>query len=120
MINIITSSRYKVNRKEIINNANNYLNEAGFLETDVLNIIFIGKNKMRAISQKYKKENEALPVLSFKYSDQGDKYLNTDKEKLLGEIFICYPQAVLLAAQREKRVENIILNLIEHGIENIL
>jgi len=77
-----------------------------------LNIIFIGRTKMKSIASKYKKEREALPVLSFAYDHE--------KDNLLGEVFICYPQAVLLAAERNKTVEVIINSLIEHGIENIL
>jgi len=107
MINITTSSRYKINRKKI---------KETFNIDGVINIIFVGKNKMRLIAKKYKKENLALPVLSFNYDES-----TIDKnEKLLGEVFICYPQAVLLSAERNKKVDDTILNLIKHGIENII
>lgn len=70
---------------------------------------------MKDIALRYKKENIALPVLSFSYLDE-----EGDAEKLLGEIFICYPQAVLLASEREKTVNETIVNLVDHGIETII
>ncbi len=83
-------------------------------ENSRLNIIFVGKNKMRDIAKKYKGEDEALPVLSFSYVN--DPMI---KENTQGEIFICYPQAILLAAERDKKVDNILTMLVKHGVENI-
>ena len=69
---------------------------------------------MKQIATRYKKEPVALPVLSFSYGQP-------EKEDVpIGEVFICYPQAILLAAEREKRVDDIISFLVQHGIENIL
>ncbi|MFN4213068.1 MAG: rRNA maturation RNase YbeY [Microgenomates group bacterium] len=114
MINIICSSRYKIERKKIRSFTNQLLKDKGVIYNFDLNIIFVGKNKMRQISQKYKQENVALPVLSFAYNQkQEDKIF-------LGEIFICYPQAVLLAAQRNKKVDDIIVSLIKHGLDSIV
>jgi ssRNA-specific RNase YbeY (16S rRNA maturation enzyme) len=42
-----------------------------------------------------------------------------ENSRLLGEIFICYPQAVLLAAERNKRVDDIMKFLLEHAIDNL-
>lgn len=84
------------------------MSASGIDSSLTINLVFVGKNKMRKIAAKYKKENVALPVLSFDYGEK------------IGEVFICYPQAVLLAAQRNKKVEEILIYLIKHGIENIL
>lgn len=84
-----------------------------------INIIFIGKRKMLEIANKYKSENEALPVLTFPYLKNNDNISDVPDEKVIGEIFICYPQAVLLAAERNKIVDKMMLELIIHGINNI-
>lgn len=115
MINIISSSRYKITRRKIKQAAKMIFDEYGLTSNYILNIIFIGKIKMRHIVQKYKKENEALPVLSFPYNKE-----KTEGNQLLGEVFICYPQAVLLAAQRNKTVDYILTELIKHGIGNLI
>lgn len=80
-----------------------------------LNVVFVGKRKMREIANTYKNEDVALPVLSFAYKEQVG-----EQENLLGEVIICYPQAVLLAAERGKAVDQMLNALIVHGIENIM
>ncbi len=70
---------------------------------------------MKFFTEKYKNEKETLPILSFKYNE------NTgENEILLGEIVICFPLVILLAAERNKRVDEMINELVKHGIENLL
>lgn len=80
----------------------------------IVNLAFIGRNKMKHLAENYKKEPIALPVLSFFYNEKHEGKI------LLGEIFICYPQAVLLAAERNKRVDEVIDNLVVHGLTNLV
>jgi len=75
----------------------------------------VGKNKMKVYTQKYKNEKETLPILSFKYDENVG-----ETEILLGEIVICFPLVILLAAERNKRVDEMINDLVKHGIENLL
>jgi rRNA maturation RNase YbeY len=114
MINIFSSSRYKLNKKFLREYAQSIVNQYQATTLGVVNIIFVGKRKMLDIANEYKHENVALPVLSFPYKD--DK---NNSEHMLGEIFLCYPQVVLLAAEREKKVEEVTKQLIEHGIQNL-
>lgn len=101
MINIICPSRYKINRKAI-------REKIKIPSSLIVNLIFIGRIKMKRIGQSYKKDNIIHPVLSFFYPEE-----NTV------DIFICYPQAILLAAERNKTVDEIILYLINHAINNL-
>lgn len=114
MISIYCSSRYKLSKKNLSVFAQSVLNGYQIGTTSTLNLVFIGKRKMRAIANTYKNEDVALPVLSFSYLDQP-----VSQEQVIGEVVICYPQAVLLAAERNKKVEDMIKQLIEHGIQNI-
>ncbi len=70
---------------------------------------------MKSISSTYKHEDVALPVLSFPIRDNS----NPEKE-FIGEVFICYPQAILLAAERNRRVDDLMTELVEHGVRNLL
>lgn len=114
MIQIISSSRYKINRRSIKQAAEQTLSQNPQAAHVDLNIVFVGKNKMKSIAKKYKKEDVALPVLSFPYNERQEG--NT----LIGEVLICFPQAVLMAAERNKKVDQIIVTLVEHGIQNLL
>jgi ssRNA-specific RNase YbeY (16S rRNA maturation enzyme) len=115
MINIISSSRYKINRQKIKTFVNNFFEKEQINPEYSLNIVFVGKNKMKVVTQKYKNEKETLPILSFKFDENVG-----EKEILLGEIVICFPLVILLAAERNKRVDEMINDLVKHGIENLL
>jgi len=115
MLRIITSSRYLIDRKRIRLCVAKIFSTLQMDTTLSVNIVFVGKNKMRSIASVYKHEDVALPVLAFPYRNDTDM-----GEPLLGEIFLCYPQVVLLAAERNKRLDVIIDELIEHGIKNLL
>ncbi len=114
MINIISSSRYQINRSQIKEQAKKYLDKVAITEDKTVNIVFVGKNKMKQISLQYKKENVALPVLTFSYRE------NKDPGNVFGEILLCYPQIVLLAAERNRKVDEMIIKMIDHGIKNLL
>lgn len=115
MIHIVTSSRYKVNKSRISELVGQLLSKNGMGEETNVNCVFIGRNKMRQIASTYKKEDVALPVLSFSF--EKDK---PEDGNLLGEVFLCYPQIVLLAAERNKKVEDMIDAMVKHGVENLL
>ncbi len=111
-VNIISSSRYKIERKKVREIAERILREKG-LEDWTVNIIFVGKTKMRRIAFQYKNEKVALPVLSFPLTEK------IEDENILGEIYICYPQVVLLAAEKERTVMKMLEKIIEHGLNNL-
>jgi len=112
MINIISPSRYKVNRKQLRGFITEILKIHQVNLQDPLNIVFVGRTKMRSIAAQYKNENVALPILSFKY--------NEPAHPLFGELIICYPQVVLLAAERNKTVDQTMKQLLDHGINNLI
>ncbi len=114
-INIVCPSRYKINRAFIRKIIREYLDNKGIKvgEETVLNVAFVGKNKMRQLAARYKSEDEALPVLTFPIQEK------IEDESLLGEIVVCYPTAVLMAAEKEKPVDKIIKFLLEHAL-NVL
>ncbi|NMB83794.1 hypothetical protein GYA28_00730 [Candidatus Roizmanbacteria bacterium] len=111
MINIVCPSRYHIARKKIKTDVDAFFISHGLTAEQNLNLVFVGRNKMKAIASRYKKEPVALPVLSFPYAKN---------DGLVGEILICYPQAVLLAAERNKKVDAMLKELIEHGIKNLI
>ena len=116
MLRIITSSRYLVDRKRIRICVEKTYSDLQIDATLSINIVFVGKNKMRLIASTYKHEDVALPVLAFPYRNDGEM----SEEPLLGEIFLCYPQIVLLAAERNKRLDALIEELIIHGMKNLI
>ncbi|GIW63260.1 MAG: hypothetical protein KatS3mg091_062 [Patescibacteria group bacterium] len=111
-VNIFCSSRYKINRKFLKQVLADKLTKAQ-INSGVVNLSIVGKTKMRRISQKYKQEDTALPILTFPYFQQ------QAEEYLIAEIIICYPQAILLAAERNKTVDKLFEALLDHSINTL-
>lgn len=116
MIHIVAPSRYKVYRKQIAAYAQSVQSAHGIDPRAIINIVFVGKRKMMELARTYKQENVALPVLSFAYLDSFD----VSEEPVFGEIIMCYPQVVLLAAEREKTIERVIEDLTDHAFQNLM
>lgn len=114
MITIHSPSRYRINKKQIKELVEKIIKQMDLDPTNSLNVVFVGKVSMKKYALTYKHENEALPVLSFPYKE------HIEGEKLLGEIILCYPQAVIFAAQRSKKVIDILEWLIKHAITNLV
>lgn len=117
VIHITAPSRYKVASGDIRVQAEKLSKKFGFLDTEQINIAFVGRRKMRGVANTYKHEDVALPVLSFPYASETP--IESDELPLAAEIVICYPQAVLLAAERNKKVLDMIIWLIDHAMETV-
>lgn len=114
MVKIVSTSRFKLDKTALAQRAENYLKKLDVNEKFFITVVFVGKRKMHSFSKLYKKEDVALPVLSFFYGQ------DTGSDSPYAEIIVCYPQAVLLAAERNKTVDVQITNLVEHGIRNLV
>ena len=120
MVNVAADPRHKIAKKRLRAFAGKLMADYGYGENYTLNIVFVGSRKMRDIAKKYKSSSKLHPVLSFSYLNKHGQIDETSENKLIGEIFICYPQAVLLAAERQKRVDNMLEELIEHAVKTII
>ncbi len=138
MINIYESARFKLKKKWLMSTIQSYLDQRGVSSELLINFIFVGRRKMLHIATTYKHEPEALPVLCFPYITNKRMIFAPDtpienqvatsqstetslpNDKLLGEVFICFPQAVLLAAEKSKKVNDMMIFLIHHAIDNLL
>src|SRR3989338_6332961 len=112
MIHIACPSRYKINKAAITHAASRFFAKNNIEESTIeCNVAFVGKTKMRQVSNTYKHEDVALPVLSFPFMEKQE-----NGKLFWGEVIMCYPQVVLLAAERNKRVDFMIETLLEHGL----
>jgi ssRNA-specific RNase YbeY (16S rRNA maturation enzyme) len=116
MVKISVSSRYGIDKKSLAEHAQKRLKRAG-AGSFLVNIIIVGKRKMKSIEKACNQDAIAHPVLSFTFNETSAP---TGETPLLGEIFICHPQAVALAAERSRSVNKTLRQLINHGIDNLL
>lgn len=77
-----------------------------------ISIAFVGEKKIKELNRRYRRKNKITDVLSFTYQIQNTKY----KIPLVGEIIICYPQAVRQARERGHGAKEEIKTLLVHGL----
>lgn len=72
---------------------------------EIFSIIFVGKREIKQLNKSYRNINKVTDVLSF----------SSDEEKYIGDIFICYEQAVKQAKKYKHSFTREIAFLAVHG-----
>lgn len=107
--------RYPLNLKNIRNVAKELLSASGLSNKTELSIFFVGKRKAKTLNQTYRRMTYVPEVLSFPMGENGpDGFLR------LGDVVICFPMAREEARKRERMVEEIIGEFLDHGIKNLV
>ncbi len=81
------------------------LRQVGVRDAEI-SIAIVGDQKMKRLNRKWRGKNRSTDVLSFTYQ----------KKPLMGEIIICYPQAVRQAKERKHSARDEIKILLIHGL----
>lgn len=107
--------RYPLDVKEIRRIAKEILKEYDLPDEVELSINFVGKRKAKDLNQDYRNEDYIPKVLAFPMNEKGP-----DEVRRLGDIVICFPLARKEARQRQRMVNEIIKELLEHAIDNLI
>jgi probable rRNA maturation factor len=126
-IDLSVGSRYPVGRKAIRSCVLRVLSEQGVTEAEV-SISIVGSRKMILLNEGLMKHKGVTDVLSFPQHDpeQPEKDFSEpvkDAPQLpihLGDIVVCFPEAVKQAAKKGKMVDDQICFLVEHGLMHLL
>ncbi|HCR11431.1 MAG TPA: rRNA maturation RNase YbeY [Candidatus Pacebacteria bacterium] len=127
---IITSvrvgSRYPVNRKAIRASVERALKEHGADDVEV-SVSIVGSRRMIELNEGLMKHEGVTDVLSFPQHDpeQHEKEFprtvkNDDTISHIGDIVVCFPEAVKEARKLGKMVDAQICFLVEHGLMHLL
>lgn len=126
MINVLihTDTRYPVNRKIIRKAVWDIILINKVKSNTEVSIAVVGERKMKALSNKYLKDNQKHEILSFALEDPAyarDGFINSPDEILrLGDVVLCWPQVLDLAAKDDVLVDEEIYRLTCHGVEHLL
>lgn len=89
-----------------------------------VSVAIVGDRRMTELNKKYRHLAETTDVLSFPFNDpsvSGVPFVDAPDEILrLGDIIISYPQAVAEAAQENKLVDEVVVELVLHGLNHLL
>jgi rRNA maturation RNase YbeY len=124
MISVLinSESRYKFDRRRVRETVCEILGKEGIKDGEV-SISVVGRRKTREISKKYLGCQEEHEVLSFCLEDPGtsDAFVMPPDGRLrLGDIILSYPDAVKMAREQNKMVDDEVIFLVAHGCEHLL
>jgi len=112
---ITSGSRYPFARRLIREKIKKFLSTVGLDDVEV-SLAIVGIRKVQALNRQYRQINKAGLVLSFPL----DETRGPDGILRLGDVVICYPEARQKAAQEKKMVDEVIWELVEHGLKNLI
>ncbi|OGG30704.1 rRNA maturation RNase YbeY [Candidatus Gottesmanbacteria bacterium RIFCSPLOWO2_01_FULL_49_10] len=118
-----TETHYPVNRKTIKEAVVAALSRKIKHQVEV-SISIIGDRRMRQLNRDYRKIDETTDVLSFPLNDPSSPSTLfvelPDSILRLGDILVSYPQAVTQATEENKMVDDVIVELVLHGLDHLL
>jgi probable rRNA maturation factor len=123
MIKVFISkqSNYPVKTAPIKKKLAEFLAKNGIVSDAEVNVAIIGEAKMIKVGKKYLKDSKLHNVLSFVPGEiKGGFVYPPDGKIHLGEIIVCYPQAVREAKEENILIDERVYGLIEHGAGHLL
>ena len=126
MILIKNFTKQKLNQKHFNKISEETLRVAKFKKPTEISLVITGERRIRSLNKKYRKIDKITDVLSFGFADRLHSPTAvgtmepTTEILYLGEIFICYPQAVKQAKQKNNTLKKEIAILLIHGILHLL
>ena len=124
MILIKNFTKQKLNQKHFNKISEETLRVAKFKKPTEISLVITGEKRIRSLNKKYRKINKITDVLSFgneELDNKFEEFVNSpDGIIYLGEVFICYPQAVKQAKKKKHSVKKEITILLIHGILHLL
>lgn len=114
------SSRYALDRKFLRGEILKFLKKRRAAEETVLSVRVGGDRLLRQLKKKYWDKDETTDVLSFSQleGEVGEK--KADGGLYLGDVVVSFPQARKQARQYGRTVDQVVLELILHGVKHLL
>jgi len=119
-------SRYPVNRKLLRSRVLQVLTRHRLSGKVFVSVSIVGDRKMVALNKQFRNKDYAADVLSFPTYDptqpmEDGGFAHPDEAGLvLGDTVVSYPQAVKIASQKRKFLDETIGDLVEHSLMHLL
>jgi len=119
-VNVYKQSNYPIKATKIKAVVQLVLEKNGIMSDSTVEVALVGRKKIAELAMSYVGESEQVagehPVLAFPDSEIDQPFIYQPGHDLyLGEIIIGYPKAVETANTSGKLVEQVVLELAEHG-----
>lgn len=120
-VSISKQSNYPVKVTVIKKKIAHFLEKQGIVSDSEISIAIVGEKRMMELGKTYLKDKKLHNVLSFTPSEvKGNFVYPPDGTIHLGEIVVCYPEAVREAKEENVLIDERVYELIEHGALHLL
>lgn len=120
-VSVSKQSNYPVGVTVIKKKLAKFFEDHGIVSDAEVSVAIVGEKRMLEVVRKYLNERKVHNVLSFTPDEVKEKFVYPPDGTIhLGEIIVCYPQAVKEASWENKLVDAKIYELIEHGALHLL
>lgn len=115
-VNILKQGRFAVTSKKVKDVVKKTLVDNGIVSDAVVDISFVGKERMDEINKKYYKDEVYVhPIFTFPEGLSNNFVFPPDGRMYLGEIVISYPEVVETAREKNKTIDEVACDLAAHG-----
>jgi probable rRNA maturation factor len=120
-VNVSKQSNYPVSSALLKNKLKAFLAKKGIVSDCEVGIAIVGEAKMLELAKKYLNDGSLHNVLSFTENElKGNFVYPPDGKIYLGEIVVCYPQALEEAKKEGKLLDGKVYELVEHAAFHLL
>lgn len=120
-VSVVKQSNYPVGTAKIKKKLVGFLVKSGIVSDAEVSVVLVGEKKMMEVVNKYMKDRKLHNVLSFTPAEAKGKFVYPPDGKIhLGEIVVCYPQALREAKQANILIDDRVYELVEHGANHLL
>ena len=115
VIEVKKDPRYRIKMAFLKSTAQKILREFGLEEKTQLGLVLVGKRKAKSLNQDFRKQDYIPAVLSFPYKEE-----TPEENYFLGDVVVCFPLAREKAVLENQTIEQAMVDLIKHGINNLV
>ncbi len=120
-VSVYKQSNYPVSSKKVKDVVKKTLIENGIVSDTNVDIAIVGREKMDELNKKYyKDEVYEHPIFTFPEVQSEDFNFPPDDKIHLGQIVISYPMALETAKEKNKLIDEVVCELVEHGSLHLL
>lgn len=122
-INILADAKFPFDRKALRQHLTKVLAKYKLTDNVEVDVQVVGARKMSELHKIYMQLPGPTDVLSFPLNDPEDDrpfISSPDGVLRLGDIVVCYSEAVKQALEKQHKVDNQIQDLAEHGLMHLL
>jgi len=118
---VTKQGNYPIKSAEIKRKLSKFFLEHGIVSNAEVSVAVVGEKRMTEVGDKFLHDGKLHNVLSFVPNEEKGNFVYPPGSLIsLGEIIVCYPEAVREAIFENKLVQNKVYELIEHGAMHLM